>query len=214
MKDFSGNLKRIIAPGGRRSARTYLAGLTLLAGLLAMGCAQGAYPLDIFYEMHYQPSYKAHEPPRLSPPESAVPFFDPPAATSFNLDGQHLYEVNCSMCHGAEGQGDGPVLRTLIEAYAYLPPGSQRRPTAEERESRPDYQELPDYRLLPDYDVPLNPDLTSTTAKNLGVDGMKGYVQNGITVMPSFTKLLTPAEIDGVIGYVADCLQGANPAGC
>ena len=202
MKDFSGKLKLSVAGGRRGRLRTYLAGLALLVGLLAMGCAQGAYPLDIFYEMHYQPSYKAHEPPRLSPPESAVPFFDPPAATSFNLDGRHLYEVNCSMCHGAKARGDGPVLRMMIEEYGYLPLGSQERPSAAERESRPDYQELPDYRLLPGYDVLLNPDLTSITAKNLGFDGMKGYVMSGIQVMPSFTPLLSDEEITAVVEYV------------
>lgn len=187
MKDFSGNLKRIIAPGGRRRIRTYLAGLTLLAGLLAMGCAQGAYPLDIFYEMHYQPSYKAHEPPRLSPPESAVPFFDPPAATSFNLDGQHLYEVNCSMCHGAEGQGDGEVLSTMMEAYGYEPVYS------------PALADLNDGRMI---------------ARD--ADVIRQFVRGDfqVPVMPNFSKLLTPAEIDAVSRYVADCLQGANPAGC
>lgn len=185
MKDFSGNLKRIIAPGRRRRLRTYLAGLTLLVGLLAMGCAQGAYPLDIFYEMHYQPSYKAHEPPRLSPPESAVPFFDPPAATAFNLDGQHLYEVNCSMCHGAEGQGDGAVLTTMIDAYAYTPAVPA------------DLTALDDPLMI---------------AKDY--DGVRNIVVGGLQVMPSFAKLLTPAEIDAVSRYVADCLQGANPAGC
>lgn len=185
MKDFSGNLKRIIAPGGRRRLRTYLAGLTLLAGLLAMGCAQGAYPLDIFYEMHYQPSYKAHEPPRLSPPESAVPFFDPPAATSFNLDGQHLYEVNCSMCHGAEAKGDGAVLAVMEAAYAYTPAVPA------------DLTALDDPLMI---------------AKDY--DGVRNIVVGGLQVMPSFAKLLTPAEIDAVSRYVADCLQGANPAGC
>ncbi len=77
--------------------------------------------MDIFYEMHYQPSYKAHEPPRLSAPESAVPFYPAPRATSFGNDGQHLYEVNCSMCHGPGAKGDGPVLRKMEGTYGYTP---------------------------------------------------------------------------------------------
>ena len=99
-----------------------LLGISLLVGLVALaGCSQGSYPLDIFYEMHYQPSYKAHEPPRLSVPESAVAWFDPPPATSFANDGEHLFQVNCSMCHGSAGKGDGPVLKKMMEQYGYQP---------------------------------------------------------------------------------------------
>ena len=185
MKDFSGKLKGIFAGGRRLRTRALLTGLALLAGLLALGCSQGAYPLDIFYEMHYQPSYKAHEPPRLSPPESAVPFFDPPAATAFNLDGQHLYEVNCAMCHGAAAQGDGAVLNTMIDTYAYTPAVPA------------DLTALDDPLMI---------------AKDY--DGVRNIVVGGLQVMPSFAKLLTAAEIDAVSRYVADCLQGANPAEC
>jgi mono/diheme cytochrome c family protein len=97
-------------------------GVALLISLVAaVGCAQGTYPLDIFYEMHYQQSYSPHEPPRLYAPASAVPWFPPPEATSFTDEGQHLYLVNCSMCHGASGNGDGPVLQRMINVYGYQP---------------------------------------------------------------------------------------------
>ena len=106
----------------RRTPRLYLYGIALLAGLLAVaGCSQGSYPLDIFYEMHYQPSYKANEPPRLSAPASAVPFYPAPVATSFTNDGRHLYQVNCSMCHGPVAKGDGPVLQKMEATYGYVP---------------------------------------------------------------------------------------------
>ena len=106
----------------RRAPKLYLYGMGLLAGLLAMaGCSQGSYPLDIFYEMHYQPSYKAHEPPRLSAPASAVPFYPAPVATSFGNDGRHLFEVNCAMCHGPGAKGDGPVLQKMENTYGYVP---------------------------------------------------------------------------------------------
>ena len=103
---------------GRRRVRGYLFGLALLLGLVAAGCSQGAYPLDIFYEMHYQQTYKSHEPPRLSAPASSVAWYPGPESTSFT-DGRHLYMVNCSMCHGLTGQGDGPVLQTLVNSYGY-----------------------------------------------------------------------------------------------
>ena len=109
-------------PGRRRRARSYVFGLALLVGILALaGCSQGSYPLDIFYEMHYQDSFRAHEPPRLSAPASAVPVYEPQQATSFTLDGQHLFEVNCSMCHGLDGKGKGPVLQKMIDNYGYKP---------------------------------------------------------------------------------------------
>jgi mono/diheme cytochrome c family protein len=71
--------------------------------------------------MHYQQSYSPHEPPRLSAPTSAVPWFPPPKPTSFTDDAQHLFEVNCSMCHGVSGAGDGPVLQRMINLYGYQP---------------------------------------------------------------------------------------------
>ena len=94
--------------------------LVLIAGLAALGCTQGAYPVDIFYEMHYQQSYKSHEPPRLSAPESSVAFFEGPKSTSFNT-GQHLFVVNCSQCHGLDAKGTGLVLSTLKDSYGYEP---------------------------------------------------------------------------------------------
>jgi len=122
MTEVLENVKKSSVGHPRRRAKSILLGAGLLVGLLAMsGCAQGSYPLDVFYEMHYQKSFKAHEPPRLSVPESAVGWFPAPQATSFTGDGQHLYQVNCSMCHGETGQGDGEVLQRMIDVYGYTP---------------------------------------------------------------------------------------------
>jgi len=89
-----------------------------VAALAAVGCTSGSYPVDIFYEQHYQQSYKSHEPPRLSGVAGAVAFYPPPPNTT---DGSvtHLYEVNCQMCHGAGAKGDGPVLNLLTGSYGY-----------------------------------------------------------------------------------------------
>lgn len=101
-------------PGGRR----LLAGLALVVALAAAGCTTGSYPVDIFYEQHYQQSYKSHEPPRLSGVAGAVAFYPPPPNTTDDSVA-HLYEVNCQMCHGAGAKGDGPVLNLLINSYGY-----------------------------------------------------------------------------------------------
>ncbi len=99
---------------------TLLLGVGLLVALAALACSQGSYPVDIFYEMHYQQSYKSHEPPRLSAPESSVAFFPGPKSTSFDT-GEHLFTVNCSMCHGQDANGTGSVLNILKDAYGYSP---------------------------------------------------------------------------------------------
>ena len=167
-----------------------LLGTLAAAGLLAAGCSQGAYPLDIFYEMHYQPSYKAHEPPRLSPPASAVPWYGsaPPQPTSFAGSGKHIFETNCAMCHGATGMGDGPVLARAIVDYGY---------------------QTTDAALL-------NPNLTSDAAKSLDRDGLRGVVTGGVNLMPPFAKLLTEQQIEDVLDYVEGCIQAgdATAAAC
>ena len=168
-------------------------------GIVAAGCSQGSYPLDIFYEMHYQPSYKAHEPPRLDvgqidrnddgvPEFVAVPWYGstPPESTSFAGSGRHIFETNCVMCHGAEGLGNGPVLARMIVDYGYQP-----------------------------LDLALqNPNLTSEAARSLDRDGLRGVIEGGVNVMPSFKKLLTPDQIELVLDYVEGCIQDGNAAAC
>lgn len=168
-------------------------------GIVAAGCSQGSYPLDIFYEMHYQPSYKAHEPPRLDvgqidrdgdgkPEFVAVPWYGStaPESTSFAGSGKHIFETNCVMCHGAEGLGNGPVLARMIVDYGYQT-----------------------------VDLPIqNPNLTSEAAMSLDRAGLQGVIEGGVSVMPPFKKLLTPDQIDLVLDYVEGCIQDGNAAAC
>ena len=113
--------------------------LLVLASLFAAGCAEGSYPVDIFYEMHYQPSHHSQQPPRLMPPVGAVPITgkDVPLIAQVHPDaidtienpipeqgvaeGKKLYEINCAMCHGMDHLGEGQVLTTMIETYGYTP---------------------------------------------------------------------------------------------
>lgn len=173
---------------GRRRLALLLGGLALAGLLAAAGCSQGSYPLDIFYEMHYQPSYKAQEPPRLSPPASAVPWYGstPPQPTVFAGDGKHIFETNCAMCHGAAGRGDGPVLARAIVDYGY---------------------QTTDAALL-------NPNLTSEAAKSVDRDGLRGAITGGVNLMPPFAKLLTEQQIEDVLDYVQDCIQDGDAAAC
>ena len=81
--------------------------------------------MDIFYEQHYQQSYKSHEPPRLAGVAGAVAYYPPPPNTTDDSV-EHLYEVNCQMCHGPGAKGDGAVLDLLINSYGYEVGGLRR----------------------------------------------------------------------------------------
>ena len=180
--------------------------LAILAGGIAAGCATGTYPLDFFYEMHYQQSYKSHEPPRLSVPGSAVPVsgkevsLDTMTSTEISElpnpgihdgerlgvdEGMRLFEVNCAICHGPLARGDGEVLNIMREDYGYQ--------------------------------VKLNPDLTTlVTMKDgtlFGTISDRDATFPGITgwVMPQFQKLLNSEERWMVVNYVRSLQPPPTP---
>ena len=112
--------------------------LVLACGLLVGACSKGTYAVEIFPEQHYQQSFKRQEPPRIDPPEGAVPVTGRevpldfvtadkttnPVALSEGViqKGAELYRVNCSMCHGLGARGDGTVGAVLAqEGYAHPP---------------------------------------------------------------------------------------------
>ena len=117
---------------GKRGLKGWFIGIVTLFGILVIGCSQGSYPVDIFYEQHYQQSYRSHEPPRLIGVADAVAFYPPIVSTVTNT-GADLFLVNCQMCHGADAQGTGPVLVKMIENYGYEPivsPNITNRPVS------------------------------------------------------------------------------------
>ena len=103
-------------------------------GLVVAACSKGTYEVELFPEQHYQQSFKKQEPPRLDPPEGAVPVtgrevaldFETPNNTANPLlgtrevvaHGAELFRVNCSMCHGTRGRGDGAVAPFLAAGGA------------------------------------------------------------------------------------------------
>ncbi len=104
----------------KRGLMRWFFGVAVLFGIALVGCSQGNYPVDIFYEQHYQQSYRSHEPPRLTGVAGAVAFY-PPAASVVTDTGADLYRVNCQMCHGADAKGTGPVLVKMTQNYEYEP---------------------------------------------------------------------------------------------
>lgn len=191
-------LTAIIRPAFTKS-RVVTLGLALLAALVAVGCSRGTYPFDYFYEMHYQQSYSSHEPPRLSPPESAVPttgkelpltpedvaeLTNPLLQDGVRLgveEGERLFATNCAFCHGDEGRGDGPVLSTMIDKYGYqlkLPP------------------DLTAIGALPDGEI-----FAIITNRDVVFPGVEGWV------MPQFGRLLSAEERWALVNYIRT-LQG------
>jgi hypothetical protein len=82
----------------------------------------GGNAVEVFTEMHYQPSYRAQEGPRLLPPDGSVPTTGAEVVydsmdeymvlVSPGGDAQHggsLYQVNCNVCHGPRLNGRGKI---------------------------------------------------------------------------------------------------------
>ena len=131
---------------GQSTRRILLLVVVLVLAIAGTGCLakSGTYaPIDWAAEMHYNQSYRAQEPPRLVSPLGAVPFkfasdtreltrepaispadysgLTNPVTRSAATSGAgvELFRVNCSMCHGSEGLGDGRVSEFLV-AYNYF----------------------------------------------------------------------------------------------
>ena len=106
------------AQGRKRGRKRWFFGAAMLFGLVLVACSQGTYPVDIFYEQHYQQTFRSHEPPRLLGVADAVAFY-PPTASNVTNTGADLFKVNCQMCHGADAKGTGPVLTRMRDSYGY-----------------------------------------------------------------------------------------------
>lgn len=122
----------------RLLGKAWIAILPALIALFASACVgTPGYLIDIFPEMHYAPSYRPQEPPRLSPPADAVPITgkepsqtadeakvtaNPLPQTPENLNlGVQVYMVNCAVCHGATGRGNGPMAERFAVTGATPP---------------------------------------------------------------------------------------------
>jgi mono/diheme cytochrome c family protein len=78
-------------------------------------------------DMQEQPSFQAQEAPRKHSPPGSVPrdsrkiLQAPLVKTEQRLkQGERLFAINCTHCHGIHGEGDGPVAGYLKELPANL----------------------------------------------------------------------------------------------
>ena len=86
----------------------------------------GSNRVQMFTEMHYSPSYRVQDVPRILPPRGSVPITGAEVVYSSLEEykglvnpgvgptaGQELYRVNCQVCHGQALDGNGPATSFL-----------------------------------------------------------------------------------------------------
>jgi mono/diheme cytochrome c family protein len=144
--------------------------------------------------MHYAQFQRSQEPPRILPPAQSVAFssaggpgevLDVPAVRERPYDPEvagELFRVNCSVCHGVNGDGTGPAARHIASPGSYF---STTNGSA--------------------YAAP--PNLLESRTR-LTPDSAYSIVSNGILVMPRFGKLMSEEDIRDVVAYVFDTENG------
>jgi mono/diheme cytochrome c family protein len=157
--------------------------------LMLAACSSGAYPADIFSEMHYQPNHRPLSPDRRYTAAGAVPVdggrvprswseaADLARPSSISSEGKQVFADNCVACHGQTGRGDGPVASYFRDsAAAPLPPT----------------------------------DLTSSPVRGRSDGQLYWIVANGLGNMPAFGDELTHDQLWAVVSAVRD-LQASQP---
>jgi mono/diheme cytochrome c family protein len=185
---------------GRRVKPMWIIAAIAVLGILSTACfpKQGSYPIEVFTEMHYSQSFKAQEPPRLNAVRGAEVF------VAFGTDGvlamterqeraydpataAELYRVNCSVCHGVGGKGDGAINLYLTAADSY-------------------------YASQKGEPYPNTPPNLLDSSNVFPVDGFFAFMSsNGpANVMPDFDLLLSEEDRWDIVNYVYDTERGLS----
>ena len=163
----------------------------------------GSNKVQVFTEMHYQPSYRSQEGPRLDVPDSAVPIsgkevvltsveeyaaLENPGGDANN--GAALFAINCIVCHGTELDGQGPV---MVTGPSMVPANLRGEVTMERTDG-----EL--YGLI-SYGGNTGFTTRVPALEDPAVDGER-CVGQGSCPMPEFRKLLTESERWDLVAYL------------
>ena len=183
--------------GARRLKPTWIIAAIAVLGILSTACfpKQGTYPIEIFTEMHYSQSFKAQEPPRLDAVRGAEVFVslgtDSVLAMTERQERAYepviaaeLFRVNCSVCHGLGGQGDGAINQYLTAADSYYA-------------SQNDGQTYPPA-----------PNILESSRTKFTDDAFFAFISNGQNVMPIFRLLLSEEDRWDIVNYVYDVDNG------
>jgi mono/diheme cytochrome c family protein len=176
-------------------SHSFALAVVVVAGLFASGCItkRGTYPIEVFAEQHYSQAYRPQEQPRLPPAPEAVVFagVGPDAVLNVPEKRQReyvpavaaeLFRVNCSVCHGIQGRGDGAILPYLTADDSYYASKTGQR-----------------------YVAP--PHLTQTRTQR-DRDTVFTIITTGVVVMPKFGLLLTEEERWDLVRYIFDTDTG------
>ena len=172
----------------------------------------GAHKVEIFTEMHYQPSYKSQEPNRILPPADSVPrtgkeityntlkdytkHFPNPTNPNTNQEiGRQVYAINCLVCHG-------PTLKGIDETQREF---KSKILTLMDSESNPLYSRGP-------YPANLLSEITADSTDSelfafISWGGRQGFAARekdkvSNSPMPKFYYLLTETERWELVNYV------------
>lgn len=163
----------------------------------------GSNKVQIFTEMHYQPSFRSQEGPRLLTPDGAVPItgaevvltsteeyarLPNPGGDASN--GGALYAVNCAVCHGESLQGDGAITNFQTNV---IPANLKEELTT----NRPDGEI---YGII-SFGGNTAYATRVTALTNDSIDP-NNCVSAGSCPMPEFRKLLTEAERWDLVAYL------------
>ena len=179
-----------------------VAAVALVASAAILGasaCAiqeSNTYPIETFSEMHYSQASRSQEPPRLPPVQGAIAFngigtenrLDVPDVRERPYDAdraRELFRVNCSVCHGTTGEGNGPAAEHLTATDSY-------------------YYAINDEA----YAAPAN---LKTKRDEYDKQAMVNIITNGIIVMPRFGNLLAEEDIREIATYIYDEQTGIGP---
>jgi len=184
----------------------FVAGALPIFALVGIACLpqSTAYPIEIFAEMHYSQAHKSQEPPRLPPLSEAVAFtplgdLETPGHIKEMLIPERqerkyspemaseLYRVNCAVCHGSAGLGDGPAAQHISNSFSYYATETGQA-----------------------YAKPTN---LQTTRINKSEEVVFSIISNGIFVMPKWRSLLSEEERWDLVQYIFDEQTGlaSNP---
>jgi mono/diheme cytochrome c family protein len=146
--------------------------------------------------MHYSQAYRSQEPPRLPPVPGAMVFqeaggpegvLDVPERRQREYNtaaAADLYRIECAVCHGVGGAGDGPIVPYLTSVQSYH--------ATEIADGAP---------------YPAPPNLLDTRQR-LDENAVFGIITNGIIVMPPFAALLSEEERWDIVRYIFDTENG------
>jgi mono/diheme cytochrome c family protein len=135
---------------------------------------------------HFYLGYSQGTDPKTGKP--AATFFDTfpdkvKVTEALMARGQQRFNIYCSVCHGLDGQGHGPVNERALELQAMDPPGAKWTQVA---------------------------DLTSDTVKARPVGHIYNTINVGIRSMPSYGAQVPPEDRWAIVAYVRALQQSRN----